>query len=262
MVVCVCTCTRRALSRVCIHVRMCIFVCMCLRIYLLCVSMYTFTHTYTYYTYIHTYECLCTCTRRAGPPPSPVRFTVRTCQCTCTCIYISYCSVLQICSVAVINSDHRSHQLTCTFSTESHTRGFTLLLDVCVYNTRVVTGSHPHLHTHTHTHTHSRDNCATSQDCVTHEHTNINTPSQTMAKSHRAPCICSVLWCVAVAKTHTTPYFCMLCLCTGPITSMGWLRLVGSLKLQFSFAKEPYKRDYILQKRPVILRSLLIGATP
>ena len=24
--------------------------------------------------------------------------------------------------------------------------------------------------------------------------------------------------------------------------------------------KEPYKRDYILQKRPVILRSLLIGA--
>ena len=30
---------------------------------------------------------------------------------------------------------------------------------------------------------------------------------------------------------------------------MGWLRLVGSLKTQVSFAKEPYKRDYILQKR-------------
>jgi len=29
-----------------------------------------------------------------------------------------------------------------------------------------------------------------------------------------------------------------------------------------SFAKEPYKRDYILQKRPIILRSLLIVATP
>jgi len=28
---------------------------------------------------------------------------------------------------------------------------------------------------------------------------------------------------------------------------MGCLRLVGSLKLQVSFAKEPYKRDYILQ---------------
>jgi len=33
---------------------------------------------------------------------------------------------------------------------------------------------------------------------------------------------------------------------------MGWLRLVGSLNLQVSFAKEPYKRDYILQKRPMI----------
>jgi len=31
--------------------------------------------------------------------------------------------------------------------------------------------------------------------------------------------------------------------------------LVGSLKLQVSFAKEPYKRDDILQKRPIILRS-------
>ena len=44
--------------------------------------------------------------------------------------------------------------------------------------------------------------------------------------------------------------------------TMGWLRLVGSLNLQVSFAKEPYKRDDILQKRPVILRSLLIVATP
>jgi len=43
---------------------------------------------------------------------------------------------------------------------------------------------------------------------------------------------------------------------------MGWLRLVGSLKLQVSFAKEPYKRAYILPKRPIILRSLLIVATP
>ena len=43
---------------------------------------------------------------------------------------------------------------------------------------------------------------------------------------------------------------------------MGWLRLVGSLKWQVSFAKEPYKRDDILQKRPIILRSLLAKATP
>ena len=36
------------------------------------------------------------------------------------------------------------------------------------------------------------------------------------------------------------------------------LRSVGSLKLQVSFAKETYKRDDILQKRLIILRSLLI----
>jgi len=49
--------------------------------------------------------------------------------------------------------------------------------------------------------------------------------------------------------------------CKGPF-NMGWLRLVGSLKLQVSFAKEPYKRDYVLHKRPIILRRLLIVATP
>jgi len=43
---------------------------------------------------------------------------------------------------------------------------------------------------------------------------------------------------------------------------MGWLWLVGSIKLQLSFAKEPYKRDDILQKRPVIKSILLTVATP
>ena len=43
---------------------------------------------------------------------------------------------------------------------------------------------------------------------------------------------------------------------------MEWLRLVSSLKLYVSFAKEPYKKDEILQKRPIIWRSVLIIATP
>jgi len=42
---------------------------------------------------------------------------------------------------------------------------------------------------------------------------------------------------------------------------MGWLRLVGCLKLWVCFAKEPYKREYTLQKKLIILRSLLIVAT-
>jgi len=33
--------------------------------------------------------------------------------------------------------------------------------------------------------------------------------------------------------------------------SMGWRRCLGSLKLYVSFAKEPYKRDDNLQKRPI-----------
>jgi len=66
-------------------------------------------------------------------------------------------------------------------------------------------------------------------------------------------CACSDL------LMHTWIQVCIdVCMKEG----MGWLRLVGSLKLHVSFAKEPYKRDYILQKRPIILRSLLIQATP
>ena len=61
------------------------------------------------------------------------------------------------------------------------------------------------------------------------------------------------------------------CVCTSALRlriirtlqhTMGWLPLVGSSKIQVSFAKEPYKRDDILQKRPMISTSLLIVATP
>ena len=45
------------------------------------------------------------------------------------------------------------------------------------------------------------------------------------------------------------------------ITHMGWLRLVGSLKFQVSFAEHCLFYRALLQKRPMILRSLLIVAT-
>ena len=35
---------------------------------------------------------------------------------------------------------------------------------------------------------------------------------------------------------------------------MGWLWLVGSIKLQVSLAKEPYERDDILQKRRIYMK--------
>jgi len=43
---------------------------------------------------------------------------------------------------------------------------------------------------------------------------------------------------------------------------MGWLRLVGSLKVQVSFAEYSLFYRALVQKRPIILRSLLIVATP
>ena len=46
------------------------------------------------------------------------------------------------------------------------------------------------------------------------------------------------------------------------IHCMGWLRLVGSLKLQVSFAEYYLFYEALLQKRLMILRSLLIVATP
>ena len=43
---------------------------------------------------------------------------------------------------------------------------------------------------------------------------------------------------------------------------MGWLRLVGSLKSQASFAEHSLFYRALLQKRLLILRSLLVVATP
>ena len=42
---------------------------------------------------------------------------------------------------------------------------------------------------------------------------------------------------------------------------MRWLRLVGSFKLQVSFAEHSLFYRAILQKRPIILRRLLVKAT-
>jgi len=54
--------------------------------------------------------------------------------------------------------------------------------------------------------------------------------------------------------THITYYICVA-------TDMGWLRLVGSLKLQVFFAEYSLFYRALLQKRPIILRSVLIGGT-
>jgi len=84
-------------------------------------------------------------------------------------------------------------------------------------------------------------------------------------------CVCACACaCVCVCFYVSMSMFCVCVIINKQvievnppnISCMGWLRLVGSLKLKDSVAKGPYKRDDILQKRPIILRSLLIVATP
>ena len=60
-------------------------------------------------------------------------------------------------------------------------------------------------------------------------------------------------------------FFVCVYVCVGSafdcISGMGWLRLVGSFKLWVSFAEYRLFYRVFLQKRPMILRSLLIVAT-
>jgi len=67
---------------------------------------------------------------------------------------------------------------------------------------------------------------------------------------------CSVLQCVAVCCSERTSMTAL------QEFGMGWLRLVGSLKLQVSFAEYSLFYRALLPKRPIILRSLLIVTTP
>ena len=87
--------------------------------------------------------------------------------------------------------------------------------------------SHTHTYIHTHTHQH------------THMHMHIRTHTLSPSLPH--------------AHTHTRVLIQLDLHHRGyGRYPMGWLRLVGSIKRQVSFAKQPYKRDNILQKRPII----------
>ena len=97
-----------------------------------------------------------------------------------------------------------------------------------------------HTHTHTHTHIHM----------YTHTHTH-------------AVSVCMITY-TYMLHTHTCIYTCMhehACQQMLTITLIGWLRLVGSLKLQVSFAEYCIFYRALLQKRPINSRSLLIVTT-
>ena len=68
-------------------------------------------------------------------------------------------------------------------------------------------------------------------------------------------CVC-VCVCVCEKRTETVDFF------NSQLATMGGLPLVGSLKLQVSFAEYRLFHRALLQKRLVILRRLLVVATP
>ena len=63
--------------------------------------------------------------------------------------------------------------------------------------------------------------------------------------------LASYLWSLSVWRLSFMSWCCM-----------GWLQLVGSFKLQVSFAEYTLFYRALLQKRPIVSRSLLIEATP
>jgi len=120
-------------------------------------------------------------------------------------------------------------------------------LTYSLYITYTHTYTHTHIHTHTYTLYFSLCIYNRTLTCALYSSQNMNFRTLTYSPYFaRSTHIRTVTYSL---------YF------THYIYIMGWLPLAGSLKLQVSFAKKPHKRDYILQKRPIILRSLLIVAT-
>jgi len=86
----------------------------------------------------------------------------------------------------------------------------------------------------------------------TYIHTNIHTNKHTYL--HTRVRTCHYLHCAWISLSRRPKYVY--------IHTMGWIRLVGTLKVQVSIAEyKPFYRA-LLQKKPIILRSLRIVATP
>jgi len=112
---------------------------------------------------------------------------------------------------------------------------------------------------HTATHCNVLQNAATQCSILQHTTTHCNTLQHTATHCNTLQCTakhCSILQlsfqCMRAGWTPGLPW----------IQAMGWLRLVGSLKVYVSFAEHSLFHRALLQKRPTILRSLLIVATP
>jgi len=92
----------------------------------------------------------------------------------------------------------------------------------------------------------------------------IPLPHHTLLNVSQYVARCNVLWYISnsAAASHITITHCNVLHIEKIAMCYGVASISRHLKIIVSFAKETYKRDDILQKRPIILRSLLIVATP
>jgi len=139
-------------------------------------------------------------------------------------------------------------------------------LNVCIYmNTHTHTHTQSYTHTHKYTQTHAHTHVHTTHAHIhnahnihryiyaytrihTYIHMYVHISDQKCAWEEGSTCICTFVYIYRVYVSLTG-----IRLLRRRSDHMGCLRLVGSLKFQVSFAKEPYKRDDILQKRPVMI---------
>ena len=106
-----------------------------------------------------------------------------------------------------------------------------------------------HTATHCNTLQHTATHCNTLQHTTTHCNTLQHTATHCNTLQHTATHCNTLQW-----ATHDIAQVFMC--------DVGWLWLVGSFKLYVSFAGFRLFYRALLQKRPILLRSLLIVATP
>jgi len=230
--VCVCVCLCMC---ACVRVRgavMCVYVCVCVR------ERESVRESDS--------ACVCVRTRACVYICVSVCVRVRVCVYACMCAFVCLCLCLR-----ERQSERAKHDF---YTIQQHWRKIT---NLCSYSLNQMQGALWYTLS-TKPHEAGRRDCkafsigricticAGADFCRYGMHTwNACTHAFTLTRIHTR------------TQTHIRKTMCRL-LCV----ALGWLRLVGSLKLQVSFAKEPYKRVYILRKRLIIVKSLLIVATP
>ena len=159
----------------------------------------------------------------------------------------------------------------------SHTHTYTYTYAYTYTYTYTYTHKHKHAHAHVHTHAHSHTMrlspllqknllAIVIPLILSLTHTHILSVSLSVCLSVSLSLSLSLYLFLSLFLPHTHTHEHMeLVVAEEPVgdcNTMGWLRWVGSIKLQVSFAEYHLFYRALLQKRPIILRSLLIVATP